>query len=449
MLEKARQAERLTAERDAAQEKFERFRTAVTVRDEIAELERTHPSPTPLPVLRSVGRPAAHGGPQDRHAPGDAQEGEVRVELRRAAGERWRPLSRWSMVLVLVGVADRGHQLPASLFADIVTVGILPIIIGGAVAVVGLVLAVVGWWLRRGGARRGAAARRRGRPPAARPVRDRAGAARGAGRARRRAAAARADRVRRGRGAPGPRGGARRRDRPAAGAPVGPDRRREARRAAGPPRHRRARDRAEDRGARGPRADRQGAAGPRAPRGRGRGRRAPARAHPRRRGQRPSAGRAEPGRRRGGRRDSPSGWPMGREALAALRRRERIYERTLAELNTAEQATMELATRYLERRMVADIDRITGGRYRRVRVDDTNLGDGGLLARARRLGRGHRPLAGHARRRLPRRAPRSRAPRHRRPPPADRPRRPVRDPRRRAAPPAPSSCCASSPRTSR
>ena len=32
------------------------------------------------------------------------------------------------------------------------------------------------------------------------------------------------------------------------------------------------------------------------------------------------------------------------------------------------------ATRYLERHMVRDIARITGGRYRRVRVDDTNLG---------------------------------------------------------------------------
>ena len=57
-----------------------------------------------------------------------------------------------------------------------------------------------------------------------------------------------------------------------------------------------------------------------------------------------------------------------------LRRRERVYERTQLELNTAEQATMELATRYLERRMVPDLDRITGGRYRRVRVDDSNLG---------------------------------------------------------------------------
>jgi DNA repair exonuclease SbcCD ATPase subunit len=52
MLEKARQAERLNAEKTQAQERYERYRTAVIVRDEITELDRTHPSPTPLPVLR-------------------------------------------------------------------------------------------------------------------------------------------------------------------------------------------------------------------------------------------------------------------------------------------------------------------------------------------------------------------------------------------------------------
>ena len=35
---------------------------------------------------------------------------------------------------------------------------------------------------------------------------------------------------------------------------------------------------------------------------------------------------------------------------------------------------MQRATRYLERRMVKDVARVTDGRYRRVRVDDTNLG---------------------------------------------------------------------------
>ena len=66
-----------------------------------------------------------------------------------------------------------------------------------------------------------------------------------------------------------------------------------------------------------------------------------------------------------------AGW---QEELDILKRRERVYARTLAEINTAEQATMQRATRYLERRMVGDISRITDGRYKRVRVDDQDLG---------------------------------------------------------------------------
>ena len=122
-------------------------------------------------------------------------------------------------------------------------------------------------------------------------------------------------------------------------------------RAAGPARHRGPRDRAEDGGARGPGADRQGAAGAGAPRGRGRRRRAPARA--RRDDEANARARVE---------QNPvdaeevaalaERLADGPEALAALRRRERVYARTLAEINAAEQATMQRATRYLERRMV-------------------------------------------------------------------------------------------------
>lgn len=63
-----------------------------------------------------------------------------------------------------------------------------------------------------------------------------------------------------------------------------------------------------------------------------------------------------------------------RADLAALRRRERILRRTLAELDAAEQATVAKATRFLERRMAGDVARLTDGRYREVRIDDTNLG---------------------------------------------------------------------------
>jgi DNA repair exonuclease SbcCD ATPase subunit len=61
------------------------------------------------------------------------------------------------------------------------------------------------------------------------------------------------------------------------------------------------------------------------------------------------------------------------EQLGVLQRRARVYDATLKALDAAERATMRTATRYLERRMVVDLERVTGGRYRRVQVDDENL----------------------------------------------------------------------------
>ena len=55
---------------------------------------------------------------------------------------------------------------------------------------------------------------------------------------------------------------------------------------------------------------------------------------------------------------------------------------------------MKTATRFLEQQMVGDIERITGGRYRRVAVDDKTLdirlhapGEGRLGRRPRRSAR--------------------------------------------------------------
>ncbi len=61
------------------------------------------------------------------------------------------------------------------------------------------------------------------------------------------------------------------------------------------------------------------------------------------------------------------------DALAAAERRLRIYEDVLATLNAAERRTMKKAARFLEQRMSGDIERITGGRYRRLRVDEDTL----------------------------------------------------------------------------
>lgn len=59
--------------------------------------------------------------------------------------------------------------------------------------------------------------------------------------------------------------------------------------------------------------------------------------------------------------------------LAAIQRRERVYRTALDAIQRAEVATMRTATRYLEKRMRGDLARLTGGRYRRVAVDDATL----------------------------------------------------------------------------
>ena len=61
------------------------------------------------------------------------------------------------------------------------------------------------------------------------------------------------------------------------------------------------------------------------------------------------------------------------EQLELLQRRARVYEAAQKALDTAERATIRTATRYLERRMVTDVERVTAGRYSRVQVDDEDL----------------------------------------------------------------------------
>jgi uncharacterized protein YhaN len=64
---------------------------------------------------------------------------------------------------------------------------------------------------------------------------------------------------------------------------------------------------------------------------------------------------------------------MWREQLAMLERRNRVLETTLRAIEHAETTTMKTATRYLEGHMVRDVATVTGGRYRRIRVDDKSL----------------------------------------------------------------------------
>ena len=62
-----------------------------------------------------------------------------------------------------------------------------------------------------------------------------------------------------------------------------------------------------------------------------------------------------------------------RDQLTALKRRVRIYELTLAAIQAAESMTLRKATRFLEQQVGRDIARLTGGRYRRVSIDDQSL----------------------------------------------------------------------------
>jgi uncharacterized protein YhaN len=61
------------------------------------------------------------------------------------------------------------------------------------------------------------------------------------------------------------------------------------------------------------------------------------------------------------------------DQLIAAERRLRIYEDVLATLNGAERATMKKAARFLEQRMARDVEKVTGGRYRRLKVDEATL----------------------------------------------------------------------------
>jgi DNA repair exonuclease SbcCD ATPase subunit len=370
LLEKARQAERLTAEREAAKERFDRYRTAVIVRDEITQLEASHPSPTPLAVLRStVERLRAV-----ESKIGQLQallEGEVQVSFEVPPEVRWRPLSRWALVLVVLGIVVAAAGFAARIL-NVVDLGLTPTLLGGAVAAIGLVLALVGFWLRRGDhvtkqLRDVEVDRRlRGRSEIELELRqaeaeradllERLGVAEPAeAEERLRAEEAHVAEIdqRRARlsgligeepleALPG------RRD----AAALEIEQKTSALEALGPiAKEPRARERLEVEV-----ADAEGAVD------RARDDEAGAKARVE---QNPVDAEEVAGLS-----ERLAGW---KDELAALRRRERVYARTLLEINEAEQATMQRATRYLERRMVPDVSRITGDRYRRVRVDDSTF----------------------------------------------------------------------------
>ena len=148
LLEKARQAERLAAERDAAAERYERFREAVEVAADFDQLAQTHPSPNPLPVIRqSVER--LRGLDVRIRELRAALAGEVAVRFDVAPEPTWRPISRWGILLVLLGLIVAGGSFAAGTLG-IIDLGMPPLYLGAAAAGIGLILSFVALWLRRG-----------------------------------------------------------------------------------------------------------------------------------------------------------------------------------------------------------------------------------------------------------------------------------------------------------
>jgi recombinational DNA repair ATPase RecF len=147
MLEKARTAERLVAERAGSQERYERYRQAVVVNEELTALQASHPSTVPLPVLRS-GVERLRGLDGKIRGLQAALSGETAVDFDVAPEPAWRPLSNVSVVLVAAGfVVGAGAFILQAL--DILALGSLPFILAILLAGIGLALAAAGIWMRR------------------------------------------------------------------------------------------------------------------------------------------------------------------------------------------------------------------------------------------------------------------------------------------------------------
>jgi recombinational DNA repair ATPase RecF len=370
MLEKARQAERITAERQAAAERYERYKQAVDVVAEIDTLAASHPSPSPLAIVRATVERLRTLDTRIRELKA-ALSGEVEVSFNVKPAVTWQPLSRLSVALVLIGLA-----LAAGTFllktVNVVDLGDAPKLIGGGVAVIGLAFAGVAWWLRRGDKMSGQLRdveidrRLRGRSEMEAELRlTEAGLEQHLGTlgmadlaeaedllGREEAHVAQIDKLEAqldGLVGKEPRETlATLRD----AAALEIEQKTSALDALGPiAKEPRARERLEVEV-----KDSEAAVG------QARDDEANARAR--------VEANAVDAEQVAGQAERLAVW---REQLSALQRRQRVYAATLEAIDRAEQATMKTATRYLEAHMVRDLATATDGRYRRVRVDDKTL----------------------------------------------------------------------------
>ena len=142
LLEKARQAERLTAERDVARERFERYRQAAALSDEIITLEQGHPSEHALPVLRQVVERLRVLDREIAELSAQLGDGGSAVDYEIVIPEpRWRRFAIAAAVLAVAGLAAALVGFFSSQFPALVA--------GLAGAVVGFVLAAYARTKRR------------------------------------------------------------------------------------------------------------------------------------------------------------------------------------------------------------------------------------------------------------------------------------------------------------
>jgi uncharacterized protein YhaN len=370
LLEKARQAERISAERTTATERYERYRQAVDVGMEIEGLATTHPSPHPLVVLRGTVERLRTMDQLIRELKA-ALSGEIDVQFEVAPAATWQPLSRWSIALVVLGLVIAGGSFAAKALG-IADPGAAAQGAGGVIAAIGLVLAAVAWWLRRSDKMQGQLRdveidrRLRGRSEMEAELRlTEAGLEQQLGTlglddlaeaedllSREDAHVSQIERLEA--QLDGLVGKEPRETLPTSrdAAALEIEQKTSALDALGPiAREPRARERLEVEV-----HDQEEAL----ERARDDEANARARVEANAVDAEQVAGQAER-------------LAMWQEQLAALQRRQRVYDLTLRAIDLAEQATMKTATRYLEAHMVRDLATATDGRYRRVRVDDRTL----------------------------------------------------------------------------
>jgi DNA repair exonuclease SbcCD ATPase subunit len=370
LLEKARQAERISAERTTASERYERYRQAVDVTTEIDGLATTHPSPHPLPVIRGTVERLRTMDQLVRELKA-ALSGEVEVQFEVAPAATWQPLSRWSIALVVLGLVIAGGSFAAKALG-IADPGVAVQGAGGVIVAIGLVLAAVAWWLRRNDKMQGQLRdveidrRLRGRSEMEAELRlTEAGMEQQLGTlgladlaeaedllSREAAHVSQIERLEA--QLDGLVGKEPHETLPTTrdAAALEIEQKTSALDALGPiAREPRARERLEVEV-----HDQEDAL----ERARDDEANARARVEANAVDAEQVAGQAER-------------LAMWQEQLAALQRRQRVYDLTLKAIDLAEQATMKTATRYLEAHMVRDLATATAGRYRRVRVDDRTL----------------------------------------------------------------------------